>query len=296
MLSRDYPLGLKIKGEEETMKRINLLSIIVLLAFFSLSLMAQSYDYKEMSMDEYKAELVKWQKCETDNAAKIAEEEAQIAALKTEAAALDAQIETAWNEIYALLGTDKAGYQGYLDQLKGLENDLSGFVALSPEDIYARKGELQAFKDRLAALKNDKKSLTTEAQGYISRIENLIAQAEEKGKPTAAGMYEVVRGDYLWKIAGMSDIYGDPYAWMKIYTYNRDQINDPNLIYPKQVFRIARMAGPDEYWVERGEFLSGIAGKLMGSTFQWQKLYDANKSIIDDPNLIYPHMVLKVPR
>jgi nucleoid-associated protein YgaU len=258
--------------------------------------MAQSYDYKQMSMDEYKAELAKWQKCETDNAAKIAEEEAQIAALKTEAAELDAQIEAEWNEIYTMLGTDKAGYQAYMDQMKTLENDLSGFVALSPEDIYTRKGELQTFKDRLAELKKNKISLSSEAQGYISRIENLIAQAEEKGKPAAAGMYEVVRGDYLWRIAKMPDIYGDPYAWMKIYTYNRDQINDPNLIYPKQVFRIARMAGPDEYWVERGEFLSGIAGKLMGSTFQWQKLYDANKSIIDDPNLIYPHMVLKVPR
>jgi len=52
--------------------------------------------------------------------------------------------------------------------------------------------------------------LSTEAQGYISRIENLIAQAEEKGKPTAAGMYEVVRGDYLWKIAKSPDIMAIP--------------------------------------------------------------------------------------
>lgn len=278
------------------MKTIQLFSVIVVLTVFSFSLMAQSYDYKKMSMDEYKAELAKWQKCEADNKAKIAEEEAQIATLKGEIAALDQQIETTWNEIYALLGTDKNGYQEYLGNLKGLENELNGFVALSPEDIYTRKGELQGFKDRLAALKKDKKSLTTEAQGLISRIENLIAQAEEKGKPAAAGMYEVVRGDYLWKIAKKPDIYGDPYAWIKIYTYNRDQINDPNLIYPKQVFRIARMPGPDEYWVARGEFLSGIAGKLLGSTFKWQRLYEANKSVIDDPNLIYPHMVLKVPQ
>lgn len=278
------------------MKTIQLFSLIVVLTVFSFSLMAQSYDYKKMSMDEYKAELAKWQKCQVDNKAKIAEEEAQIAKLKGEIAALDQQIETIWNEIYALLGTDKAGYQEYIGKLKSLENELNGFVALSPEDIYARKGELQGFKDRLAALKKDKKSLTTEAQGLIQRIENLIAQAEEKGKPAAAGMYEVVRGDYLWKIAKKPDIYGDPYAWIKIYTYNRDQIKDPNLIYPKQVFRIARMAGPDEYWVSKGEFLSGIAGKLYGSTFKWQRLYEANKSVIDDPNLIYPHMVLKVPQ
>ncbi len=277
-----------------------ILSIIATLVLFSVSLFAQeySYDYKTMSMDEYKAELAKWQKCETDNKAKIAETEAANAKLKEDIASLNQQVDALWDEIYALLGSDKAGYQDYLGQLKSLENELNGFVALSPEDIYSRKGELDALKKRLAELKKSKLSLTTESQGSISRIENLIAQAEEKGKPAAAGMYEVVRGDYLWKISKKPDIYSDPYAWIRIYTYNKDQINDPNLIYPKQTFRIPRMAGPGEYWVARGEFLSKIAGyaNIYGNPFQWQKLYEANKSVITDPNLIYPHMVLKIPK
>jgi LysM repeat protein len=213
-------------------------------------------------------------------------------------ASVEQQIDDTWNEIYAMLGTDKAGYEAYLGQLKALENELSGFVALSPEDIYTRMDELEAYKARLADLQKEKMSLTSESQGYISRIENLIAQAEEKGKPAAAGMYEVQRGDYLWKIAKMPDIYGDAYAWMRIYTYNRDQIKDPNLIYPAQVFRIPRMAGPNEHWVARGEFLSKIAGysNVYGNPFQWQRLYEANKAVIMDPNLIYPHMVLQIPR
>ncbi|KON28765.1 hypothetical protein AC481_00565 [miscellaneous Crenarchaeota group archaeon SMTZ-80] len=129
-------------------------------------------------------------------------------------------------------------------------------------------------------------------------MENLIAQAEEKGKPAAAGLYEVQRGDYLWRIARKPDIYGDPYAWIKIYTYNRDQISDPNLIYPNQTFRIPRIAAPDEHWVERGEFLYKIAGysNVYGNPFQWQKIYEANKTVITDPNLIYPHMVLRIPK
>ena len=281
------------------MKRYYLISLL-LISIFSLSLLAQeySYDYKNMKMDEYKAELAKWQKCEADNKAQIAEQEAQIAKLNEEIAATEQQIEDTWNEIYALLGTDKAGYQAYLGQLKALENELSGFVALSPEEIYTRMGELKGFKERLADLKKDKKSLTTESQGYISRIENLIAQAEEKGKPAAAGMYEVQRGDYLWKISKKDDVYGDAYKWYAIYSYNRDQIKDPNLIYPAQVFRIPRMAGPNEHWVERGEFLSKIAGysNVYGNPFHWQKLYEANKSVIVDPNLVYPHTVLKIPR
>jgi nucleoid-associated protein YgaU len=282
------------------MKKIYLITIVTMLIFMSFSLLAQeySYDYKNMKMDEYKAELAKWQKCEADNKAKIADEEAQIAKLNEDISNTDQQIADVWTEIYGLLGTDEAGYQDYLNQLKTLQNDLSGFVALSPEEIYTRRSELDGFKKRLDALKNDKRSLTTESQGLISSIENLLAQAEEKAKPAAAGMYQVMRGDYLWKIAKKPDIYGDAYAWMRIYTYNRDQIKDPNLIYPSQTFRIPRMAGPDEYWVNRGDFLYKIAGyaNVYGNPFQWQKIYEANKSVITDPNLIYPFMVLRIPK
>lgn len=283
------------------MKNLYRLNIILVTLFLlTLTVIAQeySYDYKNMKMDEYKTELAKWQKCEADNKAAIADEEGKIATLNDEIATLDQQYADTWNEIYGLLGTTEEGYKDYLNQLKTLENDLSGFVALSPEDIYTRKDELDGFKSQLADLKKNKSSLTSESKNYISRIENLIAQAEEKGKPAAAGLYEVQRGDYLWRIARMPDIYGDPYAWIKIYTYNRDQISDPNLIYPNQTFRIPRIAAPDEHWVERGEFLYKIAGysNVYGNPFQWQKIYEANKTVITDPNLIYPHMVLRIPK
>ncbi|MCB0258754.1 MAG: hypothetical protein KDH97_01130 [Calditrichaeota bacterium] len=32
----------------------------------------------------------------------------------------------------------------------------------------------------------------------------------------------------------------------------------------------------------------------MGNAFTWQRLYEANKDVVgEDPNMIYPHMVLK---
>ena len=282
-------------------KLINLLFVsFVVAGLLSMTAFTQeySYDYKEMSMDEYKTELARWQTCEADNKTAIAEVESEIATMTYEIATTEQNTTDVWNEIYALLGTDKEGYESYLQQLQALESELSGFVALSPEDIYTRRDELNGFKDRLAELKKDKKSVTTESGNYISNIENLIAQAEEKGKPAAAGLYEVERGDYLWKIARKSDIYGNAYAWIRIYTSNRDQISNPDLIYPNQTFRIPRMAGPNEHWVEGGEFLYKIAGysNVYGNAFRWQKLYEANKDIITDPNLIYPHMVLSVPR
>ncbi len=282
------------------MKKTFGILVVVLSLALSTSLMAQqySYNYKEMSMDEYKAELAKWQQREADAKKAIAEQESCIEQQKAELARLDEEINNVQNEIYALLETDAAGYKAYLESLNQLESDLQGFVSLAPEEIYTRKDELDAFKKRLDEAKKDKRSLTTEAQNKISAIENLIAQAENKAKPAAAGRYEVQRGDYLWKIAKRPDVYGDPYAWMRIYTANRDQIKDPNLIYPQQVFRIPTMPGPDEYWVEKGDYLSKIAGmaNVYGNPFRWQKIYEANREIISDPNLIYPYMILVIPK
>ena len=268
----------------------------LLILMFSVGVFAQqySYDYKNMKMDEYWAELSKWQKREADAKAAIAEQEAQIAQLQEQIAAAEQQHSDCWNEIYTMLETDKSGYDSYLSEAKKLEEDLASFGALSPEEIYNRRNELQEYMNRLAELRKDKRSLGPEPYQVLQRVENMLGDAEKKATPAAAGRYEVQRGDYLWKIAKNPDVYGDPYAWMRIYTSNRDQISNPDLIYPQQVFRIPRVAGPNEHWVERGESLFSIAQRY-GSPFTWQRIYEANKDVISDANLIYPHMVLSLP-
>jgi nucleoid-associated protein YgaU len=55
--------------------------------------------------------------------------------------------------------------------------------------------------------------------------------------PNAAGRsYTVQKGDSLSKIAKRE--YGDAQQWRRIYEANRDVIQNPDLIYPGQVFRI----------------------------------------------------------
>ncbi len=51
-----------------------------------------------------------------------------------------------------------------------------------------------------------------------------------------ASDYTVVRGDCLWRIARRE--LGEGLRWVEIYDANRDDIRDPNLIYPGQVFEI----------------------------------------------------------
>jgi hypothetical protein len=48
--------------------------------------------------------------------------------------------------------------------------------------------------------------------------------------------YTVQKGDNLWNISKQE--YNNPTKWPNIFEANKDQIKDPNLIYPKQVLRI----------------------------------------------------------
>jgi nucleoid-associated protein YgaU len=54
--------------------------------------------------------------------------------------------------------------------------------------------------------------------------------------PAGAQSYTVVKGDSLSKIA--KRFYGDAQQWRKIYDANKEQIKNPDLIYPGQTFRI----------------------------------------------------------
>jgi nucleoid-associated protein YgaU len=58
------------------------------------------------------------------------------------------------------------------------------------------------------------------------------------GAPDTDTEYTVVSGDSLSKIA--KRFYGDAQQWRRIFEANRDQIENPDLIHPGQVFRIPR--------------------------------------------------------
>jgi nucleoid-associated protein YgaU len=54
--------------------------------------------------------------------------------------------------------------------------------------------------------------------------------------------------------------------------------------------------GPGKtYVVVSGDSLSKIAKREYGDANKWPRIYEANKDLIKDPNLIYPGQELKVP-
>ena len=49
------------------------------------------------------------------------------------------------------------------------------------------------------------------------------------------------------------------------------------------------------YVVVNGDSLSKIAKREYGDASKWRQIYEANKDLIKDPDLIYPGQELKVP-
>lgn len=49
------------------------------------------------------------------------------------------------------------------------------------------------------------------------------------------------------------------------------------------------------YEVKAGDSLSKIAKREYGNANEWNRIFDANKHILKDPNKIYPGQKLKIP-
>jgi nucleoid-associated protein YgaU len=70
----------------------------------------------------------------------------------------------------------------------------------------------------------------------FSDVESGSSSTAPPPAPAVEQTYTVVKGDSLSKIA--KRFYGDAQQWRKIYEANKDQIKNPDLIYPGQTFRL----------------------------------------------------------
>jgi nucleoid-associated protein YgaU len=281
----------------KNMKISTKIFLTLVIGILSVALIAPAVaQEKKMTMEEYNTELNAAKQREANAKAEIAKLDAEIAQLRQDIASTDQQTTQAWDEIYAMLGTDRAGVEAYRNQMRSLEAEVDGLMALSPEELFKRRAEVDQLQARLDEMKKSNISKLTEMQDWIATIEGKLAQLRARMPKAIFDQYTVVRGDYLWKISKKSDIYGDPYQWMRIYSYNREMIKNPDLIYPNWNLKIQREVGPEEYLVKKGDSLRKIA-KMMGDSMSWTKIYETNKDIIgEDRSRLYPYTVLRMPK
>ncbi|HET9325829.1 MAG TPA: LysM peptidoglycan-binding domain-containing protein [Candidatus Eisenbacteria bacterium] len=56
-----------------------------------------------------------------------------------------------------------------------------------------------------------------------------------------------------------------------------------------------RPASPRSYTVQKGDTLSRIAEQFYGTAAKWRLIYEANRDLIKDPDLIYPGQTFTIP-
>lgn len=280
------------------MKNITKIASAFVLAL-SLVLLFSLYSFaqEKMTMEEYNAKMAEYQKRETDAKAELEKCQAEIESLNQQIAQVDEEIGNVWKEIYGLLETDEDGVKAFRSTLNDLEAQVDALASLSPEELFKRRAEIDQLEATLNEYKQSKIALLSEMQDKLATVEGKIAQLRASLPKADYDEYAVVKGDYLWKISGKADIYDDPYQWMRIYTYNRDQIKDPDLIYPDQIFKIQRSSADNEYLVVKGDWLAKIAGKpeIYNDPKKWTEILEANSEVIQDQNMIYPYQVLILP-
>ncbi|HMB69574.1 MAG TPA: LysM peptidoglycan-binding domain-containing protein [bacterium] len=188
-------------------------------------------------------------------------------------------------EYQALSSDDALDYCRQLAAEIGIQQDNADAASQAAPGVQAQIDDLKA---KLAALEGPNEALAREVAALEARMRELSE------KPAS---YTVMEGDWLRKISAMTRVYSDEEKWKRIFRDNRGKINDPNLIYPGQVFNIPR-GMPRQHVVKEGETLRIIAGywEYYGDRNQSGRIYEANRDKIADPDVIHPGMVLTIPR
>ncbi|MBU0558050.1 MAG: LysM peptidoglycan-binding domain-containing protein [Bacteroidetes bacterium] len=200
----------------------------------NLNLFAQE---EEMTIEEWQAEVNRLTEQKANLTADVNAFQSEVNNLKSVKAGLQT-FDDCMNELNAML----SGTEADIARFRKAVDDLDG-------KIKARAGEKADLQAALDRLKQNKLSALPE---FYDRVHNQMQRALDAWieKPKEIN-YSVVKGDHLWGIAKKKEHYSNPFAWPVIYKSNRDQIKDPNLIYPKQVFKIPNLSDEEKEKYEK---------------------------------------------
>ncbi len=203
-----------------------------------------SAEEKEMTYDMYLVELKKEQDREAAAKQQITQLEQEIAAIQGDIETTKSQVESLWREMLEFVGITQEDFDAFVTKIDDLLSKIQGFESEYAEDF---KGWKQAIVDaevEVTEIKEDKIAIFPRLDGKITALDEAIADSKaalEAAIEAARGdnsTYTVrlipERRDCLWRIAENDEIYGDAWKWPAIYSANKDQIKDPDLIFPGQ--------------------------------------------------------------
>jgi hypothetical protein len=210
---------------------LSLLSLVLLLSVVSFA------QEREMTEEEWQAEMTRLGEKKTSLLNEIDALKSDIDNLNAQKSGLQSP-EECIDELYALVGATRQD----VDNFRNAVTELDGKIRRKEGPKKDRQADLDALKmNKISALPE-----------FFNKVHNQMQKALDAWveKPDVIS-YKVVRGDHLWGIAKKKEHYGNGFAWPIIYKANRDQIKNPDLIYPDQVFKVPPLSEEEKSKYEK---------------------------------------------
>ena len=129
----------------------------------------------------------------------------------------------------------------------------------------------------------------------------MVAAANKKEVPSKdfyndEDQHEVVGGDTLMLIA--FKLFGDYLYWKELAKWNRDFIGKSNGIEIGMNLKFLSLKPKiyghqkEIFMIKRGDFLTKISEKIYGTSKKWRKIFNRNKLMIKNPDLIFAGFTL----
>ena len=274
--------------------KMTAISGLALALVISLSSVAQAQEDK-MTREEYVAQMADLQQREATAQQQIETLNGQIDDLSEQLNSCDLAIADLNDQIRTLVDASDTQIEAFSNRLDAIIGQLEGLLSLAPEVLIRRKGEAKALAAEVVDMKSNKIAAIPEMAEKLARIDALLSQIKARIAQPVTIDYTVERGDNLFNIAKKESVYDDPYMWPRIYRANKEDIKDPDMIFPEQILAVPFGVAENQYLVSRGDFLFKIAADVYNDASKWHKIYEANKAQVVEPHLIFPAQVLEIP-
>ncbi len=210
--------------------KLNRILSIALALFIMLPVMIFAQQ-KDMTLEEWESAMSTLKTKKESLIKEVAALKSDVEGLKTTLKGLESY-EDCIKSVYQLVGATKDDVDNFRNAVRELEGKIR------------RKEGPKA--DRIKDLDALKKNPISALPEFFTKVHvDLPKLLEEWVEESSDMSYTVVKGDHLWGIARKKEHYGNGFAWPKIYNANRDKIKNPDLIYPKQEFKIPPLT-PEE--------------------------------------------------
>jgi len=227
------------------MKNLKLLALVAM--FFAVSSVASAQDttQQEMKYDDWQAQMTGLTTQRDSLKTVMGQLDSNNALLKSQIASIDQQYQAEMQKYLGMLGVTQADMTAFDQALATLAGQVDSYNKMSDQDLCAHEAEVKAVGTQIDSMKASRLALAAEFYSRVQDLQNSYSQLSTRiagcsqlaMKTYTVGTWARNR-DCLWNISKKPAIYDDPWKWPKIYVANRDQIKNPDLIYPKEILKI----------------------------------------------------------